>query len=225
MINAEDHLAIAYAAASKFRKYSEFDYEDVLQEGFLALCEACKGFDSGKGYCFYNYAYTTIIRAINAYKLRKATSFRVSIKDSCFRKTISKLHHLSPDCTLKDIISLCDKYNLDAKIVEQIAAIRVVSSESFLMEDQKEFDSWVYEDVASIEEMCSKEDLLTKLIELIEFLPVDKKELVHVFLGVSKWASPLEYQKEKNMKKEKFYYLLGRVFKQLRNELLCSESE
>lgn len=66
---ADGNSRIIFVAAKKYREDPE--YEDLLQEGYLALQEAILHFDPTKGAPFYSYAYSCIRNRIANYMQTK----------------------------------------------------------------------------------------------------------------------------------------------------------
>ena len=77
-----------------YKYSSKDDYEDLVQEGYIALDRAAKQYDTAGGFSFYSYAYKCVTHSIMNYKLANNTCMRIPYS-SMYSKIIQLRKYVS----------------------------------------------------------------------------------------------------------------------------------
>lgn len=89
----ENKKLVGFCFKKYLNMYNHYDYEDIIQEGYVELFRCCKRFDVDKGVAFSTYAVPSIIGAMKRYLRERASVIRVprKIHDSGDSEEINKI--------------------------------------------------------------------------------------------------------------------------------------
>lgn len=117
----EQYNPLLYKLARPYRTHSH--YEDILQEGRIALCEAARRFDESRGYQFSTYATPRIRGAISHYLRDKLFTIRLprgQIKNPHAARVVVSLD--DPECQCRYI----EPKSTEADLIDAIETRRMV---------------------------------------------------------------------------------------------------
>lgn len=183
-------------------------WEDMYQEGFLALCKASEKFDPQRGYAFSTYAIRCIINRIYKYISKCESSFLSFGYQTADRVTaLRKLLQQYPERNLYDKEFICDKLKISSAeyngLVKLALAKSLSISEYPLVVDAYKSIIENYDDA----EIYFNKRVLNKLLKILS--PLQYKTLIMKYgINGNKSHTLKEISKELNVSIDTVHNLL-----------------
>ena len=174
--------------ANKYKGYSE--YEDLQQEGYIALCNAVDGYDSSQGTSFSTYAYTCIAAGLYRYLNEYKDMIRVPeyMQELIYRYNKFQQTYLNENGVKASDQVACEVLEIPRKKLTEIKKIiglqkvnsldQVIGGEdgNLLLEDMIASDEDLEENAMKKYDL---EILKKDVAQLLETLPNQEREVLH----------------------------------------------
>ena len=172
----EEGMYLPKVLAAKYRNKG-IDYEDLVQEGYIGLIKATKGFDPTREVKFTTYAYFWVRQAIFDAITTKSRTVRlpshvVSLKLKVYKFTENFI--------------LSTGYEPDAELIARELKVDKYLVENILNITTEHIGDWEPIEECTIEEDLEQEDTIQHIIKAIKTLSLKEQLILGMKFGILK---------------------------------------